>query len=287
MSKNNPRVVQHSEKIWSYKHHWERVEPAIGMILTSEGWIAVDGGNSPVHGRHVHEAMQAIMPKPVIYVIDTHRHFDHTFGNQAFNAPVTASQRCKERFDENIRDDWSPEHVLGWLRREMFSRIPTLSDADFEGLSLIAPTESFSASKTLVVGDTRIELFMLDGVHSDDSIGVYLPDGKTLFLGDAFYLLEGPEGRFTRLLDLLELVAKRDIAAFVPGHERPHDRKTFEQLHEYCRELILRVKGMILDGADEQEIHAIPFDEKYQRTSFLTPKQHGRFLNAAMRELRP
>ncbi|MBI1729221.1 MBL fold metallo-hydrolase [Candidatus Acetothermia bacterium] len=286
MSNHDSRVVQHAEKIWSYRHDWERVEPAIGMILTDDGWIAVDGGNSPLHGKHVFDAMQSISAKPVVLVVDTHRHFDHSFGNQAYNAPVLASQRCKERMEANIQDDWGSERVLDWLRKDMFSRIPTLSDRDFQDLRVIPPSESFSAKKKLTVGGTKIEMFLLDGVHSDDSIGVYLPDGKTLFLGDAFYLLEGPEGKFTRLPDLLKLVTQYDVEAFVPGHERAHDHAVFERLHEYCQELIQRVNELLKDGAAEQEILAIPFDEKFKRTSFLSEKQHQRFLNATIRELR-
>jgi glyoxylase-like metal-dependent hydrolase (beta-lactamase superfamily II) len=286
LEEQNPRVVQHGERVWSYRHDWERVEPAIGMILTDDGWIAVDGGNSPLHGKHVFDAMQSISAKPVVLVIDTHRHFDHSFGNQSYNAPVLGSQHCKERMEANIQDDWGPDRVLDWLRKDMYPRIPTLSDKDFRDLRVIPPSESFPSKKKLSVGGTKIEMFLLDGVHSDDSIGVYLLDGKTLFLGDAFYLLEGPEGKFTRLPDLLNLVVKYKVVAYVPGHERAHDHDVFKRLHEYCLVLIQRVKEMLADGANEQEILAVPFDEKYQRTSFLSDKQHQRFLNAAMRELK-
>ena len=285
---NAHRVIQHAEHIWSYRHNWERVEPAIGMILTDEGWIAVDGGSSPVHGREVLAEMKAIADKPVRYVIATHRHFDHTFGNQSYDAPVLSGTKCKERFDINVQDDWSKEGAMDWLKRDMFPNIPALSEVDFLDYEPVSPSETFDEELSLKIGNVQLELFHLPGVHTDDGIAVYVPTEKVIFLSDAFYYLPGPEGSMLELPVLLDRVSKLDLVHYVPGHERPHDQEVFERLREYVDGLIDQVKSLIADGATREEILAIPIDQKYldPKTSFVGERLHKRHLIGAYKELR-
>jgi glyoxylase-like metal-dependent hydrolase (beta-lactamase superfamily II) len=285
MAQRDRRVQQISERTWIYRQDWQRVEPAIGMVLSDKGWIAIEGGSSPAHGRRVYEAMQQIRERPVLYVINTHRHFDHVFGNQAFRAPVIASRRCRERFAQNIQEDWAPDRVQRWLQETMFPSISTLNPSDFQGLQLVPPSLSFAGEMVLDLDGTRALLFPLAGAHSDDSIGVYLPYERVLFLGDAFYFREGSEGRFFKLLELLDYVAPLEVEFYVPGHERAHDRGTFAKVHSYFHELVHSVRSLLRSGAGEAEVLTLAFDAKYEGTSFLSPKLHRRFLHAAYREL--
>jgi glyoxylase-like metal-dependent hydrolase (beta-lactamase superfamily II) len=286
MSRRSARLQQLSDRVWVYCHDWQRLEPAVGLVLTDEGWLAIDGGNSPAHGRRVFEAMQCIRERPVRYVINTHRHFDHVFGNQAFEAPVIASRRCRERFAQNLEGDWAPQQVHRWLHETMFSRVSTLSTRDFRGLQLIPPSLSFEGELALDLDGSDVRLFPLAGAHSDDSIGVFLPHERVLFLGDALYLREGPEGRFLRLLELLERIAPLGVEVYVPGHEAPHGRLEFEKLWSYCRELLRAVRSLIYSGAKESDVlKAVPFDRRFEGTSFLSPRFHRRLVQAAYREL--
>lgn len=283
---NRRRIAQLSERSWIYRHAWKRLEPTVGMIDTDQGWVIIDGGNSPAHGRQVFEAAQWIKERPVRYVINTHRHFDHVFGNQAFDAPVIASRRCHERFSQNLREDWGPQRVQRWLHETMFRRVESLDPADFQGLSLVAPSLGFTGDLTLELGASEIELFPLSGVHSDDHIGVYLPQDQVLFLGDALYFLEGPEGRFLKLMELLDRLSRLKVRVFVAGHESPYGPDTFEALRAYCRELIRLLEPLVRWGASEDEVlAAVPFERRYERTSFLTAKLHRRLVRAAYREL--
>jgi len=280
------RLEQIAERVWILRHDWKRLEPTVGLILTDEGWLAVDGGNSPAHGRLAYEAAQGIERRPFRYVIDTHRHFDHAFGNQAFDAPVIGSRRCRERFARNLRDDWAAERVHGWLREEMLPHVPALSLDDFDGLALVPPSLDFEGRLRLHLGGTEIELFHLDGVHCDDHLAVYLPDARVLFPGDAFYYLGGVEGSVLRLPELLARVSALDVATYAAGHERPYDQNTFERLSAYARALVTRAEALAREGMDEAEVlAAFPFDTDYAGVSFLDAKTHRRLLRACLRAL--
>ncbi len=280
-------MQQISERVWVYGHDWPKLEPAVGLVLTDEGWIVIDSGNSPMHGRRVFEAAQTIRERPIRYVINTHRHFDHVFGNQAFQgANIVASRKCQERFARNLRDDWAPERVVRWLEETILSKVSTLDPGDFRDLRPTPPALGFEGEATLELGGAPIKLFPLAGAHSDDSIGVYLPRERVLFLSDALYFREGPEGRFLQLLKLLDFVAPLEVEVYVPGHEAPHGRATFEKLRAYFRELTHSVRALVRAGADESAVlEAVPFDKRYEGTSFLSPKLHKRLVQAAYREL--
>lgn len=288
MNTLDPRVKRVSEHVWIYRHDWPRLEPTIGMILTEAGWVAVDGGNTPAHGRRVYEAMQAIKAVPVKYVINTHRHFDHVFGNQAFDAPVIGSQRCSERFNQSVQDDWSPQRVLGWLGAHIFPLKRGLSAADFADLTLVPPSISFTERLKLHFQHLSIALFPLNGVHSDDGVGVYMPQDRVLFLGDAFYFQGTSEGRALRLPELVDVVAALDVTVYVPGHERPHDHATFERLAHYVHALVAFVKAEAASGATlDTVLERHGFDPDLNATSFLSAKQHRRLVRAVWRELDP
>lgn len=286
MSHPDTRVKQLSEHVWIYRHNWERLEPTVGMILTEEGWIAVDGGNSPRHGRQVVEAMRQIRDLPVRWVVCTHRHFDHVFGNQAFEAPVLGSLRFAQRLAENLQSDWAPGRALDWLKATIFQYNKLLTEEDFQGLNLVPPEPGVDAEHVLYEGEISVILVPLEGVHSDDGIGVFVPEEHVVLLGDAFYFQGTPEGRALQLLPLARRVAALDAKVFAPGHERAFDDVVFERFHHYVRELSEIVRRSVaanMDAAAALKQH--PFPEQYKNTSFLDEKTHRLLLKAGLREL--
>lgn len=284
MTNPDPRAQQLAEDIWIYLPQWQRLEPTVGLILTSEGWVVVDSGNSPAHARRVEEAMQRIREVPVRYVINTHRHFDHVFGNQVFDAPVIASQRCRQRFRANLEDDWAPHRVQSWLRDEMLSHTSVLTAEDFDGLVPVPPSVSFLASLTLDVGETELQVFPSHGAHCDDHISVFLPKQRILFVGDTFYFHDS-EGEITRWLELLDELVRREADTVVPGHEAPYDRVTFELLRAYGHDLFERLISAVRTGIPEGEAVDLPLAKRYEAVDFLNRRTHRQLATAIYREL--
>ncbi len=275
---------QLAENVWVYLPQWQRLEPTIGLIATTEGWVVIDSGNSPAHAQRVRDAMQRIDERPVRYVVNTHRHFDHVFGNQVFAAPVVASAQCRKRFRANLEDDWAPHRVKHWLRHEMLPHMATLVLDDFEGLTPVAPTVSFERRLHLDVGRTHLQLFPSQGAHSDDHVSVYLPAERILFVGDTFYFHE-PEGRITRWLKLLDELVQWEAETVVPGHEAPYDRVTFELLRAYGHDLFETIISAVRADAPEDEAIQWPLPKRYAEVEFLNARTHRRLAKAVYREL--
>jgi glyoxylase-like metal-dependent hydrolase (beta-lactamase superfamily II) len=220
-------AVQLGERVWIYPPNKEHLEPTIAWVATGKGVVVIDAGNSPEHGRRALRAIRETTAEPIRYLINTHRHWDHTFGNQALRAPIIAHALCRRKMEQNARDDWAPDKILGWVEGWVLAHVPTLHLAQFEGLRLVLPEITFTGTLQLVLGSTRFELIYLGEVHSHDSIGVHLPQDRLLFLSDALYFRPDQIAtkRVRRLFDKIEALGAE---TFIAGHERPYDQKQLQ-----------------------------------------------------------
>src|SRR5512132_2367732 len=71
------------------------------VILTDDGVVVVDSHSKPSAARALYTEIQSITKKPVRKVINTHFHWDHWQGNEAYagaspGVEILASQRTRE-----------------------------------------------------------------------------------------------------------------------------------------------------------------------------------------------
>ena len=77
----------------------------IGAILTADGPVVIDTRSTPAQARAILDDLRALTAQPVAAVIDTHHHFDHSFGNRQFRpAPIWGHLRCAERIRAVTRE---------------------------------------------------------------------------------------------------------------------------------------------------------------------------------------
>jgi glyoxylase-like metal-dependent hydrolase (beta-lactamase superfamily II) len=131
--------------------------------------------------------------------------------------------------EQNAQNDWAPDEILNWVESWVLPRVPSLQRSQFEGLKLILPEITFKGSAQLTLGTTRLELIYLGGVHSYDSIGVYLPRERLLFLADALYF-RSSQVSSARIHHLLDKITALNTETFVAGHQLPYDQKQLRLL---------------------------------------------------------
>jgi len=192
-------------------------DQSIGAVVGPSGVTIVDTRSTEVQGREILDDLRRLTPLPVAAVIDTHHHYDHTFGNRVFRpAPIWGHVRCRERLLTEAET----------ARTAAIAEVPELRPA-LEAVVVDPPERVFEETAVIDAGGRRVEARFLGRGHTDDDVVVLVPDVGVLFAGDLLendavpyfgdaYPLDWPE-TVSRLLELVR-------AAVVPGHGRPADR---------------------------------------------------------------
>jgi len=71
-----------------YVHAGRGFESNSGIILTQDGVIVIDTGQNPYESRNIWATVRNLTSMPVLFVINTEPHGDHTTGNFMFSPPA-------------------------------------------------------------------------------------------------------------------------------------------------------------------------------------------------------
>ncbi len=141
-----------------------------GAIVTSEGTVVIDTLPFPRETREMIDFLRGESPRGIRYVVNSHHHADHVYGNYLFQeADIISSERCRDIMRK------SGEKNLA----EAKAQTPELAE-----VSLRLPNIAFPEKMSLFLGDRVMRLMTLPG-HTLDGIGVYVEGDKILFSGDA------------------------------------------------------------------------------------------------------
>lgn len=220
-----------ADRIWVARYEWFDVN--VSLIGGDRGLLAVDTHASVVAAREVIDDIRRLGAGEVVAVVNTHEHFDHTFGNGEFrtaygsvpiHAHETAAARtvsAGERIKGRYADDPDDPH-----RDEV--RVTEIVPAD----------HTFSSAAALDLGDRLVELVHPGRGHTAGDLVVRVPDADVLLAGD---LVEESAARngvpgfgqdcfpfdWPLTLDIV-LGLTTPASVVVPGHGAPVDREFVE-----------------------------------------------------------
>jgi glyoxylase-like metal-dependent hydrolase (beta-lactamase superfamily II) len=175
-----------------------------GAIVTSEGTVVIDTLPFPRETREMIDFLRGESKRGIRYVINTHHHADHVYGNYLFEeADVISGEKCREVMRK------SGEKNLAEAR----AQTPELAE-----VTLRLPNITFPDKITINLGDRVMRLMPLLG-HSQDGIGVYIEGDKILFSGDAVmplpYIFWGDR---VVLQETLRQIKEMNLENIVQGH---------------------------------------------------------------------
>ena len=175
-----------------------------GAIITNEGTLVVDTLPFPRETREMIDFLRGESKRGIRYVINTHHHADHVYGNYLFEeADIVASERCREVMRK------SGEKNLA----EAKAQTPELAE-----VQLRLPNVTFPDKMMFHLGERIVRLLPLNG-HTADGIGVYLEGDKILFAGDAVmplpYIFWGDR---VTLQETLKMIKEMNLENIVQGH---------------------------------------------------------------------
>jgi quinoprotein relay system zinc metallohydrolase 2 len=184
----------------------------LGIIVGQDAVAIVDTGGSVAVGQRLLRAVQAITDKPVRYVINTHDHPDHIFGNAAFGSGATFVGH------HNLPAALG-RHGTYYLR----SFRAQLGEDAIEAVRIVPPTLLVATETTLDLGGRRLRLTAWSpAAHTDCDLTVLDEATGVLFAGDLVFLRHVPvvDGSLTGWLSVLPRLAQLPATIVVPGHGR-------------------------------------------------------------------
>ena len=248
------------------------------FVVGSEAVAVIDTLGSAVAGRELLSAIRAVSKKPIRYVINTHMHPDHVFGNAAFkeDAPTFVGHHKLARGLASRAD------------RYLAINKAMLGDEAFQGIEVILPTLAVDGTMTLDLGGRRLVLETQATAHTDNDLTITDTATDTLFLGDLLFSVHVPtlDGSIKGWLALLDELSRRQAARVVPGHG-PHAMELPEALEpeqHYLATIAGDVRQLIKDGKTlEDATKTAGFSERDAWKLF--DHYHVRNVTAAFAEL--
>ncbi len=249
-----PEVVKLAEGVYGFIG--EKGATNSGFVVTREGVVVIDSQGPKDLALLLKKKIREVTDKPVLYVINTHFHGDHSFGNQYFKEAKEIISHENTKINLTEKDK---EH------REQFKKF--FGENALEGFELTLPTKTFKEAFLMQVGGKVIELAWLGRGHTDGDIVVYLPGERVLFGGDLLYKERLPwlgDSYISDWIVTLDRLKKYDAGIYVPGHGGTGDMTMLTQLQGYLTDLQAAVKKYLEEGKGIDEMKKEIALPKYQ-----------------------
>lgn len=188
-------LVRITERVWLWPHHPDpdRVQAGVGVIAGDDGCLLVDAGQSPALARRIRNALGGAGLPRARRLVYTHHHWDHVWGAQEWNVPVTAHELTADALRAEAEKPWSQAYAEAEMARDArlvpsyTARLRALAEDGWDALRIVPPDETFTARHPLRLGGVTVELRHVGGGHAADSTVVAVPSEGVLFVGDCFY----------------------------------------------------------------------------------------------------
>jgi glyoxylase-like metal-dependent hydrolase (beta-lactamase superfamily II) len=176
-----------------------------GAVIGPNWAVVIDTLPLPEETLAIRDFIEQELSVPVRYVINTHYHADHTWGNYFFpGATIIAHSLCRQLLEE--RGVASLEEVRK-------------GNLAFRNVKIVLPQLVFEdGNVNLRVGKKTLNLFPLPG-HSPDNVAVLVEEDRILFGGDTCmplpYIVDGD---LDDTVASLKKVGKLGLENVVQGH---------------------------------------------------------------------
>ena len=233
-----------------YVQSSREVNSTSSIILTEEGPVIIDTGQTLIDSREVAAAVRTLTPLPVRLVINTEVHPDHTTGNFVFSPPALIVNH--EGAGDAMRKAYDPNRAA-----TLAAQSPEMRDAA-QGYRLATPQIEYHDKTTLQIGERTIELLHMRNVHSEADTAVWLPKERVLFA--ASVALPGSINNIRPFVAIPDMIAAMKMLkalnpeVVVPGHGSPGTTKIFDDNERYYTLLLERVGAMVRAGKSLDQV---------------------------------
>lgn len=193
-----------AENVFSFQSE-TYAQVTAGVVVGPSWAVVIDTLALPDETLEMRDFIEQELQVPVRYVINTHYHADHSWGNCLFpGATIIAHTLCREMLETKGRESLEEARKQG---------------NTFQQIKIVLPNLTFSEGTiNLRVGKKTLTLLPLPG-HSQDNIGVLVEEDRVLFAGDVFmplpYIVDGD---VDDMVASLKKISKMGLENVIQGH---------------------------------------------------------------------
>lgn len=221
------------------------------VIVGEREVLLYDVGTTPAGARALMADVKRVTDKPVRTVVNSHFHYDHVFGNEAFGPDVQIIGHRYTRTAIQSFDTLHREPFLSWIGRAQGTNLERAKE-----IVARPPNVTFDTSMVLDNDGREIRLLFLGRGHTAGDVVLYLPKERIVCTGD---LVEGTlpylgDGYFDEWVTTLESLKQLDWALSLPGHGRPFsDKARVTALQTYLADAVEQALRIRSQGVPAEE----------------------------------
>lgn len=205
------KVTEVAPGLYFQYHHQESNN---AWLVTDDGVLVIDTRQHPKRGEELLAAIRRTTDKPVRWVVNTHAHGDHYFGNSVFKregATIIAHRDTAGMMKSHY--GLEQKRRQGYFRQRGY---------DPKEAVLVLPDLTFDSALTLNLGGRMVELIYLGAGQNPGDTFVRFPKEKVIFAGGPFSRNSWPNPSFTPSMsgwvDILRKLAAMDVDTYLGGH---------------------------------------------------------------------
>ena len=252
------------------------------VIVNDDEAMVIDSEITPAAARALVADLKAVTNKPVGYIVDSHYHYDHAFGNQVFAPaiPVIGHDNTRRRLvgefgnvleqytylnsvqpvparleslKQRIAEEKDPQQKAALERQAANSRTYL---EQVKEIKVTPPNLTIDRKMTLFRGSREIQILYLGRGHTDTDVVVLLPKERIVCTGDLMesqisYMGDSFPDEWIATLDRLKAL---DFETVMPGHGVVFKGKSkIDAFQKYLRDVINQVNASRRQGLSAEE----------------------------------
>ena len=220
-----------------------------GFVVGENGVLVIDSHISGDMARQIQARVREVTDKPILYLVNTNYHGDHTFGNYAFpeDTRIVAHRLTAERMT-----DFEHEKIL------MLATVDN-DAAILRDTRLRLPDITFDETMRIDLGGRVVELYHFGSGNTPGDTVVYVPEARAAWTGNLVlgegtipFLIEG--GAVDYLATLARFAQTVDARTIIPGHAFPTSGAILGRYFAYLNDLVHTTRGARLQGHTLEEV---------------------------------
>lgn len=217
-----------------------------GFVVGDRGVLVIDAHISIAMANQIQERVREVTDKPILYLVNSNYHADHTFGNCAFPTETLVIQHRRTA------------EIVPFFKEEWNFLFPCVDSnpAIFEGVTLRLPDIVFDDYLRLDLGSRVVECHYFGPANTPGDTITYVPEAKAAWTGNVtggIFGLALESDAPTYMETLTRFVQRLDIERLIPAHMPMVGADILGRYLLYFSEVTGGVRKAIADGCTLEE----------------------------------